>query len=173
MIQQGVSLEGSIIVTRHPDNVKMYRQQVTAKQLLSGNIPPPPQAQGLYQALESRFGGSSTLYNNEPVYGYSHEDRDSRGTRFIRQQSYQGKRSETVPNSAATASRDNSTARALYNFVGQEKGDLSFRKGDLIYILKRTSSQNDWWTGRVGDREGMVSLYFDAFSHVDNTGFSL
>lgn len=166
-------MEGSVIVTRHLDNVKMYRQQVTAKQLLSGNIPPPPQAQGLYQALDSRFGGSSTLYNNEPVYGYSHEDRDSRETRFIRQEPYHEKRSQTAPNLAATASRDNSTARALYNFVGQEKGDLSFRKGDLIYILKRTSSQNDWWTGRIGDREGMVSLYFDAFSHVDDTGFSL
>lgn len=44
---------------------------------------------------------------------------------------------------------------ALYSFPGEEEGDLPFRKGDVITVLKKTDSQNDWWTGRVNGREGM------------------
>jgi hypothetical protein len=28
--------------------------------------------------------------------------------------------------------------------------DLSFKEGDIITILTRTPSQNDWWEGRLG-----------------------
>lgn len=163
-IPLGVSLEGSVIVTRHADNVKMYRQQVTAKQLLSGNIPPPAQAHALYQALDARFGGSATMYNSEPVYGYAYQhDSSSRAARFVSQSSSYH---NTSQNKLTPKLTDNNTARAMYDFVGQEKGDLSFSKGDIVYIVKRTATQDDWWTGRIGDREGMVRLRFDAFSHV-------
>lgn len=36
----------------------------------------------------------------------------------------------------------------------QAAGDLSFRTGDRIEIIKRTESDQDWWTGRVDGREG-------------------
>ncbi|KAI8809267.1 hypothetical protein BJ742DRAFT_677130 [Cladochytrium replicatum] len=45
-------------------------------------------------------------------------------------------------------------AIALYDFEGEQDGDLSFRKGDIIVVLKKTTSQNDWWTGRCAGREG-------------------
>ncbi|GAB5586974.1 hypothetical protein Unana1_01874 [Umbelopsis nana] len=154
----GVSLEGSVIVTRHADNVKMYRQQVTAKQLLSGNIPPPAQAHALYQALDARFGGSATMYNSEPVYGYAYQhDSSSRAARFVSQSSSYHNTSQNKPTPKLT---DNNTARAMYDFVGQEKGDLSFSKGDIVYIVKKTATQDDWWTGRIGDREGMFPANF-------------
>lgn len=35
-------------------------------------------------------------------------------------------------------------ARALFNFAGEQEGDLPFRKGDIITILKRTETQHDW-----------------------------
>lgn len=36
----------------------------------------------------------------------------------------------------------------------QAEGDLSFRAGDRIEIVKRTESDQDWWTGRVEGMEG-------------------
>ncbi|KAI9673012.1 MAG: hypothetical protein M1817_003176 [Caeruleum heppii] len=46
-------------------------------------------------------------------------------------------------------------AIALYAFDGDQPGDLSFKKGDIIDIVKRTESTNDWWTGKVDGREGI------------------
>ncbi|EIW86340.1 BAR-domain-containing protein [Coniophora puteana RWD-64-598 SS2] len=44
---------------------------------------------------------------------------------------------------------------ALYDFDAQADGDLSFKTGDRIEILKKTDSQEDWWTGRVNGQEGV------------------
>ncbi|KAI5807431.1 hypothetical protein DFH27DRAFT_640238 [Peziza echinospora] len=46
-------------------------------------------------------------------------------------------------------------AVALYTFEGDQQGDLSFKKGDIITITKRTDSANDWWTGSIGGRTGI------------------
>lgn len=46
-------------------------------------------------------------------------------------------------------------AIALYTFDADQEGDLGFRKGDIITILKRTEKSEDWWTGRIGDRVGI------------------
>lgn len=46
-------------------------------------------------------------------------------------------------------------AVAVYNFDADQPGDLGFKKGDIITILKRTDSDNDWWTGRIDNREGI------------------
>ncbi len=46
-------------------------------------------------------------------------------------------------------------ARAKFQFDGDQPGDLPFRKGEIITIVKRTESLNDWWTGRIGDKEGV------------------
>ncbi|TFK76658.1 BAR-domain-containing protein [Pluteus cervinus] len=44
---------------------------------------------------------------------------------------------------------------ALYDFTAQADGDLSFRTGDRIEIVKRTPSSEDWWTGRLNGQEGV------------------
>ncbi|KAG6033704.1 hypothetical protein E4U19_006286 [Claviceps sp. Clav32 group G5] len=46
-------------------------------------------------------------------------------------------------------------AVALFNFDADQPGDLGFKKGDVITILKRTDSDNDWWTGMIGTRHGI------------------
>ncbi|ROW07159.1 hypothetical protein VPNG_07324 [Cytospora leucostoma] len=43
---------------------------------------------------------------------------------------------------------------ALYDFVGQGAGDLSFREGDRIKIIKKTETDQDWWTGELGGKRG-------------------
>lgn len=40
-------------------------------------------------------------------------------------------------------------AMALYSFEGQNKGDLSFKEGDQIKVVKKTDSVDDWWEGEL------------------------
>ncbi|KAF3068445.1 hypothetical protein GL218_08435 [Daldinia childiae] len=46
-------------------------------------------------------------------------------------------------------------AVALYNFDPDQPGDLGFKKGDVITVLKKTDSANDWWTGMIGSKHGI------------------
>jgi len=43
---------------------------------------------------------------------------------------------------------------ALYDYASQGSGDLSFREGDRIKILKKTATDQDWWEGEVGGVKG-------------------
>ncbi|GAD97367.1 SH3 domain containing protein [Paecilomyces variotii No. 5] len=43
---------------------------------------------------------------------------------------------------------------ALYDFGGQGAGDLAFREGDRIRVLKRTESTDDWWQGELRGVKG-------------------
>lgn len=45
-------------------------------------------------------------------------------------------------------------ALALYSFDGQGQGDLSFREGDKIKVVKKTDSTDDWWEGELNGRKG-------------------
>jgi lipid-binding SYLF domain-containing protein len=46
-------------------------------------------------------------------------------------------------------------AIAMYTFDADQDGDLGFDKGDVITVVKKTDNETDWWTGRIGDREGV------------------
>ncbi|KAK2739449.1 hypothetical protein FQN57_006578 [Myotisia sp. PD_48] len=43
---------------------------------------------------------------------------------------------------------------ALYDFGGQGVGDLAFREGDRIRVLKKTDSTDDWWEGELRGVKG-------------------
>ncbi|KAF2426540.1 hypothetical protein EJ08DRAFT_593457 [Tothia fuscella] len=43
---------------------------------------------------------------------------------------------------------------ALYDFTGEGPGDLSFREGDRIKIIKKTGSEQDWWDGELRGVKG-------------------
>jgi len=45
-------------------------------------------------------------------------------------------------------------AVALYDFQGQSQGDLSFKEGDQIKVLKKTDSTDDWWDGELRGVKG-------------------
>lgn len=236
----GVSLEGSMLVERKDANEKMYNSRVSARQLLSGTIRPPPGADPLLTVLNSRafYGNArngSDMYNDIPVYDDSHDDvvwegrrgeaygegtrRDRTGfsgsgsddfrdrprrantwaddiydrpagglsrsstTRYSGRNdtydSFNRSRSNTTPidedyvysdrkpsrptapkpvfgqrTGAAPALRQDQ-AVALYTFDADQEGDLGFKKGDIITILKRTDKKEDWWTGRIGSRVGI------------------
>ncbi|CAO3623093.1 unnamed protein product [Cunninghamella echinulata] len=98
----GVSIEGSVIVERFDANAKMYGYKVKAKDLLSGHVPRPAEAEALYQALDHRFYGSgNTMYNNNDMYNF-------------RQPSNNGNRQFTSYSSSSPYS-DNSYNNNMYN----------------------------------------------------------
>jgi hypothetical protein len=247
----GVSLEGSGIIERRDANEKLYGRRWTARELLSGQVPPPPAAEPLLRVLNSRVfsgvGGAanmsttdSAMYNDIPVYDDSHDNvvwqgrqgsamgegvrRDRTGSMGTADDDYQFRdrpqRSSTwaddvydrQPQSAGGINRSFSTranpnetfdrmetgrsrastfnddysysdrkpgrptapkpvfgakkaglgsdqAIAKFTFDADQPGDLGFKKGDVITILKKTESETDWWTGRIGSREGIFPRY--------------
>ncbi|KAJ3415078.1 hypothetical protein HDV05_005604 [Chytridiales sp. JEL 0842] len=50
----GVSIEGSVILERKETNAAFYRRKISAKEILSGAVAPPPAAGELYRALNRR-----------------------------------------------------------------------------------------------------------------------
>lgn len=51
-------------------------------------------------------------------------------------------------------------AIALYDFNAVEAGDLSFAKGDIITVTKKSDSSDDWWTGKAGGKQGIFPANF-------------
>jgi amphiphysin len=45
-------------------------------------------------------------------------------------------------------------AEAQYTFDGQNPGDLSFKEGDRIRVIKKTDSTDDWWEGELRGVKG-------------------
>lgn len=43
---------------------------------------------------------------------------------------------------------------ALYDFDGHQPGDLMFREGDRIKVVRKTGSTDDWWEGELGGVRG-------------------
>ncbi|OUM69077.1 hypothetical protein PIROE2DRAFT_38570 [Piromyces sp. E2] len=43
---------------------------------------------------------------------------------------------------------------ALYDFTAQNAGDISFKRGDKIEIVKKTNNANEWWTGKINGQVG-------------------
>ncbi|RKO97442.1 Sh3 domain YSC-like 1, partial [Caulochytrium protostelioides] len=50
----GVSLEGTVLLERKDANAAFYHRKISAKELLTGVVPPPPVAEELYRALNRR-----------------------------------------------------------------------------------------------------------------------
>ncbi|CAO3598575.1 unnamed protein product [Absidia cylindrospora] len=229
----GVSLEGSVIITRGDANEKLYGRRVSAKELLNGSVAPPPEADALYRALNAKFhtlGNTGAMYQRESEDGsssspaYKSTNISARGS--LRQpppvRQIAGYGAPALPPPASpyggnTYNSNNSiggnnyanhnnnanngygenqyaagppsyspapqaqpssnfkrppppppvsrkpppprpsepTARAVYAFIGEQDGDLSFNENDIITIVQKSDSQDDWWTGKIGSRQGV------------------
>ncbi|KAJ3201296.1 hypothetical protein HDU67_001424 [Dinochytrium kinnereticum] len=160
---------------RKETNASFYRRKVSAKDILSGHVPPPPAAEELYRALNRRShlpededdyhhaGGagdrrpsaSSTYSSNGQWPDNRKPNGSTEDNRFGRSDTYSGGASSgrAIPaRPPPPRPFDNSEkAVALYDFNGERDGDLSFRKGDLVVIVRRDPSE--WWTGKCNGRE--------------------
>lgn len=59
------------------------------------------------------------------------------------------------PNFGGATNPNATQAIALYLFKGEQPGDLAFKKGDVIDILKKSGTTDDWWTGRNNGISGI------------------
>ncbi|KAG8954126.1 hypothetical protein FRC04_000346 [Tulasnella sp. 424] len=134
----GVSIEGSIIVERQDANAIAYQSDVTAKQLLSGNIPPPHWADGLIQILTQTVG--------DPIPGWVDDDpmspnseRPSLSSRPS-DYSFQGIGSTPSRSSEGVLARGHKKAMSLNPF--NKKPSNEFDSGS------RAAAGNDGYSGR-------------------------
>ncbi|GAB7349295.1 hypothetical protein MBLNU459_g8438t1 [Dothideomycetes sp. NU459] len=96
-----------------------------------------------FDRLEASRARSNSAYADQADYTYS----DRKPSR------------PTAPKPAfaggAKATPKPGQAIAKFTFDPDQPGDLGFKKGEIITILKKTNNAADWWTGRIGDREGV------------------
>ncbi|CAN3355113.1 protein Ysc84p [Diutina catenulata] len=231
----GVSLEGSAILERREANRKFYGNNCKARNILSGQVKPPPGADPLMRVLRARAFNRNTGYDSDDFYNddyyddipenfsdstsemgssryggtrrdrrydsdsYSDSDDDwDEGRRRNHINSYGGssnsarvrssgweddlydsgsRRQDDVdalgqrmastrlspsrppasskPNFGGVAKTNASQAIALYTFKGEQGGDLAFKKGDVIDIVQKSDSTDDWWTGRINGNQGI------------------
>ncbi|KAI1482191.1 hypothetical protein K445DRAFT_318958 [Daldinia sp. EC12] len=89
--------------------------------------------------------GTVAARASAPVGGYSEGSRAGPGRPAAPKPNFASKQALMKKNEAV----------ALYNFDPDQPGDLGFKKGDIITVLKKTDSDNDWWTGMIGSRHGI------------------
>jgi len=95
----------------------------------------------------SRGGRSGSTFGEQDDYTYSDKPKPSRPT-------------APKPSFLASAATGSGRAQpgqavAKFTFDPDQPGDLGFKKGEIITIVKKTENATDWWTGRVGEREGV------------------
>ncbi|KAJ3246483.1 hypothetical protein HDU78_006904 [Chytriomyces hyalinus] len=177
----GISLEGSVILERKETNASFYRRKVTAKEILSGTVPPPPAAEELYRALNRRTEQEVTgediaarrpSFNPAAMFRKDKEEQEASNNYGggsnggYNSGPYRTPASSSISSPSeshrpvplpgrlpAPAPPPSARVKALYDFEGQRDGDLSFRAGEEIIVLQKNA--NDWWNGRIGSREGV------------------
>ncbi|KAF2126274.1 hypothetical protein P153DRAFT_89275 [Dothidotthia symphoricarpi CBS 119687] len=109
-------------------------------------------------------------YGRRPSYGssYSNGGTNGHGDYFgkVPSNTSLGSTPGTSPNPAAgkkkppppppkkIGSFQSEYVTAMYDFDSHTPGDLSFREGDRIRVVKKTESSQDWWQGEVGGVKG-------------------
>lgn len=110
----------------------------------------------------SNYGNSSSNYGDGNTDHYVNRNRiEYYGSgRFNSSSDFDSSTPEQITNSQSRNKEDTELkARALFNFTGEQEGDLIFHKGDIITIIQKTNTQNDWWTGRLNHRQGIVKYF--------------
>ncbi|KAI0026101.1 hypothetical protein F4780DRAFT_718471 [Xylariomycetidae sp. FL0641] len=112
----------------------------------------------IYDAPSARINRSSTIGAHGVGDDYVYRDRPSPSASSFPEEkrSAPGRPTAPKPNLANKQSMmKKNEAVALYTFEADQPGDLGFKKGDVITVLKKTESDNDWWTGMIGSRHGI------------------
>ncbi|XP_053444136.1 SH3 domain-containing YSC84-like protein 1 isoform X4 [Nycticebus coucang] len=153
----GVSLEGSCLIERKETNRKFYCQDIRAYDILFGDIPPPAQAEDLYEILYS----FTEKYENEGqrINARQAAREQQRKAKELPPKPGLRPQQPSAPVHLTSGSQSNSNlpieVTALYSFEAQQPGDLNFQAGDRIIVISKTDSHFDWWEGKLRGRTGI------------------
>ncbi|XP_030054791.1 SH3 domain-containing YSC84-like protein 1 isoform X2 [Microcaecilia unicolor] len=150
----GISLEGSGLIERKETNSKFYCRDIRAYEILSGEVPRPPQSEELYEVLDSF---TEKYENSEQSNNLRKQAREQRKGRDVPAKPSRPPSQFPSGNRVSEGSSKNEVVigTALYAFEGQQPGDLNFKAGDKITVTRKTDSQFDWWEGRVRGETGI------------------
>ena len=100
---------------------------------------------GATPSRSNTFASRSSRLNDD--YTYRDKPGNDFGGGFGDKKTGPGRPTAPKPNFGANkaASLKQNEAIALFNFDADQPGDLGFKKGEVITILKKTESDNDWW----------------------------
>ena len=106
---------------------------------------------------------SSAITSPSPGDPAMHAPAGPRGDYFTRDRLPSGssmasvaaaKKKPPPPPPKRTPSAQGIWVTALYEFAGEGRGDLAFREGDRIKVVKKTESTDDWWEGELRGVQG-------------------
>jgi hypothetical protein len=89
-----------------------------------------------------------------PNTDYFSRDRQPSATSIASMASIAQKKRPPPPPPPRLPSQQTIFVTALYDFNGQSEGDLTFREGDRIRVVKKTESTDDWWQGELKGMQG-------------------
>ena len=145
----------------------LYRMLQTSRFALVGETPDAEASEAdVSQAKYKAFNKSSsdtdgsqvrlseTTINAEAVH--DKEAVDQRRAKLDTLKAKLNQMSSLKKNAGPSSNEKPSLAKAiaLYDFNAQQAGDLSFKKGDYIFITQ-SKPGDDWWTGRSGTADGI------------------
>lgn len=139
----------------------------SANFMLSPTEQPPPQPATLSPASSSVYQTPMSAFSPAgPNTDYFSRDRQASGQQLTTPSSMSSLISSTATSTLPIGKkkppppppRMNSNnwvfVTALYDFGGQGDGDLVFREGDKIRVIKQTDSKDDWWQGELRGIKG-------------------
>ncbi|KAH9885027.1 hypothetical protein F4778DRAFT_519420 [Xylariomycetidae sp. FL2044] len=102
---------------------------------------------------------SNTIGSRGVVDDYVYRDRASPTAGGFQNEKKAGPNRPVAPKPSFLSNKQGSLKKneavALFTFEAAQPGDLGFKKGDVITVLKKTESDNDWWTGMIGAKHGI------------------
>jgi len=158
-VSHGIPPSSSTYSANNPDQISQSGStyDTTRRASYSRNDPAPPSYEtsvaqkrasysaGSYGAPASTYGAPASTYG-APASTYG-----------APASTYGAAAAPSIPSRPAPAlpqRRSVQYVTALYDFTAQNAGDISFKRGDRIEIVKKTDNANEWWTGKINGQVG-------------------
>jgi amphiphysin len=116
----------------------------------STSLQPPPSSTNIHKPSPPA-GPYLTPNSNQHSYAGSRTSSSS----SINSEAAKKKKPPPPPPPKPSISPKPEFVTAKYDFAGENQGDLAFKTGDRIKIIKKTGSMEDWWEGELSGSRGM------------------